>query len=77
MSITTRPFGVTKNGENVTMYTMTNQAGASVSLIDFGAIITSIIVPDKKGEMGEVTLGFDTFDRSEGAHASIAGILGR
>ena len=44
MAITTRPFGVTRDGKPVTMYTMTNKSGASVSLIDFGAIITSIVV---------------------------------
>ncbi|MBQ7848583.1 MAG: galactose mutarotase [Clostridia bacterium] len=77
MAITTRPFGVTKNGENVTLYTLTNKHGASVSLIDFGAIITSIIVPDKNGKLDDVTLGFDTFDRYEGDHAFMGDIVGR
>lgn len=77
MAITTRPFGVTKNGEAVTLYTMTNRSGASVSLIDFGAIITSIIVPDRNGAMADVTLGFDTFDRYEGDHAFMGDIVGR
>ena len=47
MSISQRPFGVTPNGEKVTEYTMTNQDGASVSMLDFGGIITRILVPDR------------------------------
>ena len=77
MAITTRPFGVTKAGQAVTLFTLTNKSGASVSLIDFGAIITSIIVPDKHGKMADVTLGFDTFDRYEGDHSFMGDIVGR
>ena len=77
MSITSRPFGVTSNGEQATLYTMTNAQGASVSVTDFGAIVTSIIVPDKNGQMADVTLGFDTFDRYEGDHAFMGDIVGR
>ena len=77
MAITTRPFGVTKKGDAVTMFTMTNQTGASVSVIELGAIITSIIVPDKNGNLADVTLGFDTLDRYEGDHAFMGDLVGR
>ncbi len=77
MSIISKPFGVTARGENVTMFTMTNKAGASVSVIELGAIITSIVVPDKNGKMADVTLGFDTLDRYEGDHAFMGDIVGR
>ena len=60
MAIISKPFGVTKKGDAVTMFTMTNKSGASVSVIELGAIVTSIIVPDKNGVMADVTLGFDT-----------------
>ncbi|MBQ8616518.1 MAG: galactose mutarotase [Clostridia bacterium] len=77
MSIVQKPFGVTSTGEQVTLYTLTNKSGASVSLIDFGAIITSIIVPDRNGNLADVTLGFDTLDRYEGDHAFMGDIVGR
>ena len=77
MAITSKPFGVTKDGKPVTLYTMTNASGASVSLTDFGAIITSIIVPDRNDKLADVTLGFDTFDRYEGDHAFMGDIVGR
>ena len=49
MSITVQPFGQTPDGQAVTRYTLTNHSGASISVIDWGAILTSIIVPDKDG----------------------------
>ena len=77
MAIISKPFGVTKKGDAVTMFTMTNKQGASVSVIELGAIITSIIVPDKNGNLADVTLGFDTLDRYEGDHAFMGDIVGR
>ena len=77
MAIISKPFGVTKKGDAVTMFTMTNKQGASVSVIELGAIITSIIVPDKNGTLADVTLGFDTLDRYEGDHAFMGDIVGR
>jgi len=64
MAITTRAFGTTQDGQNVTMYTLTNQSGASVSMLDLGAIVTNILVPDKNGKLADVALGFDTLGRS-------------
>ena len=77
MAITSRPFGVTREGKPVTLFTMTNKKGASVSVTDFGAIITSIVVPDKNGKMADVTLGFDTLESYMGDHAFMGDIIGR
>ena len=77
MAIISKPFGVTKKGDAVTMFTMTNKVGASVSVIELGAIITSIVVPDKNGKMADVTLGFETLDRYEGDHAFMGDLVGR
>lgn len=44
MAITTRAFGTTQDGQNVTMYTLTNQSGASVSMLDLGAIVTLSLI---------------------------------
>ena len=52
------PFG--KIGDTAIMrYTITNDNGMQVSIINYGATITSIIVPNKKGELGDVVLGFE------------------
>ena len=77
MAITTRPFGTTKAGQSVTEYTLTNKGGASIKVIDFGAILTSIVVPDRNGALADVALGFDTLDRYEGHHGSMGDTIGR
>lgn len=55
-------FGTTPDGQPVELYTLTNQNGMKVRLTNYGAIIVSIEVPDKNGEMGDVALGFDTLE---------------
>ena len=41
-------------------YTLKNSSGMTVQVIEFGAAITSILVPDKHGNFDDVTAGFDT-----------------
>lgn len=59
MSITTKSFGKTKDGVEVTLYTITNKNGLSVSAIDYGANIVSLMVPDQNGNLDDIVLGFD------------------
>ena len=78
MSIAQRPFGVTPNGEKVTEYTMTNRDGASVSILDFGGIITRILVPDRDGKLDDVSLSFDDIDvYAQGRSGSMGMLIGR
>jgi aldose 1-epimerase len=53
-------FGKTADGQAVELYTMTNSNGVEVRAMTYGAIITSIKVPDRQGTIGDVVLGFDT-----------------
>ena len=46
MSVTRRKFGKTKDGEPVTLYTITNKMGNSVSIMDYGATVQSINIVD-------------------------------
>ena len=61
MGITSRTFG-NYEGKPVTQYTLANARGMQVSIIDYGGTVTSIMVPDKNGNAGDVVLGFDSFD---------------
>lgn len=60
MSIETEEFGVTKSGDQVTRYILTNHNGMKVAFLDLGAVVQSIMVTDKEGKLEDVVLGYDT-----------------
>ncbi|WP_372721001.1 aldose epimerase family protein [Novipirellula sp.] len=45
--------------DSIKLYTLKNEAGMTVKITNYGAIITSIIVPDRDGKMGDVALGYN------------------
>jgi aldose 1-epimerase len=47
-------------GKPIEMVTLKNSHGMEVQAISYGAIITSIKVPDRAGKIGDVVLGFDS-----------------
>jgi len=59
-SVTTAPFGLMAH-EAVTLYTLTNKNGISVSVMNYGATIVKILAPDRNGKFDDVVLGFDNF----------------
>lgn len=74
---TVQPFGEI-DGRTVNKYTITQVAGIQVSVMNYGATVTSIIVPDKTGSPADVVLGFDTLEGyiRSGEHY-FGGICGR
>jgi aldose 1-epimerase len=46
----------------VDKYTLSNQRGMSVAILNYGGIIQSLTVPDRKGHPDNVTLGFANID---------------
>jgi len=77
MSIKTEVWGKSPKGKDVHRFTLTNAMGASISVIEWGAILTSIIVPDSAGEMADVALGFDKLECYLGNHACMGDTVGR
>ena len=59
MDIDVEDFGRTADGEQVRLYTLTNTSGLKAQIMTYGAIVTSLEVPDKHGEMDDVVLGYD------------------
>lgn len=77
-SIQSRPYGTTSDGIDVEEYTLTNANGMEVKIITYGGIITSIRVPDRYGNMANVTLGFSNLEDYETLNSSYFGaIIGR
>ncbi|HIN95857.1 MAG TPA: galactose-1-epimerase, partial [Planctomycetes bacterium] len=55
-------YGKLADGREVDLYTCTNANGLVVKLITYGAIVTSVEVPDRDGKLDNITLGFDALD---------------
>ena len=62
LGVTRAPFGTTRDGKGVEIYTLTNSHGVEMRVITYGGIITSLKVPDRSGHRGDIVLGFDTLD---------------
>ena len=77
MSISARPFGIDLIGRQMTLFTMTNKKGASVSVLDFGAHIVSIKVPDREGKLADVCLGYDSLDEYDQKPCYLGATVGR
>ncbi len=59
--VTSRAFGETPQREPVTLYTLTNKNGLSVSIMNYGATIVDISASDCYGKLANCVLGFDHF----------------
>ena len=60
LTYATAPFGSAPDGRPVEVYTLRNGLGMEMRAMTYGATILSIKVPDAKGTMGDVVLGFDS-----------------
>jgi aldose 1-epimerase len=59
-AITKKSFGTTPEGKEVTEFTLTNKRGVSLSVINYGGIITRLLVPNRKGVLEDIVLGYDS-----------------
>lgn len=59
--ITEKAFG-NYDGQEVKEFTITNASGSQVSILNYGGTVTKLLVPDRNGTMGDVVLGFDSFE---------------
>ncbi|SFR83165.1 aldose epimerase family protein [Anaeromicropila populeti] len=70
-------FGYTKDGQEVFSYTLSNDNGMSVTCLDYGAVITKVIVPDRNGKAEDVVLGFENVAGYEENGSALGSFIGR
>src|ERR1051326_8741617 len=56
------PFGRTKDGTPVDLFTLRNSKGVEARICNYGGILVSMKVPDRHGKIGDVSLGYDYFE---------------
>ena len=59
MPVTKNTFGNYQN-QDIQLYTLSNKNGMEVKITNYGATITSLIVPDNEGSLKNIACGFDT-----------------
>jgi aldose 1-epimerase len=71
------PFGAMPDGVKIEEYTLTNSSGMAIRTIPYGAIITSIVVPDRDGQSADVVLGHSTLEKYLTASRYFGAVVGR
>ncbi|MGK5009511.1 aldose epimerase family protein [Janthinobacterium sp. MDB2-8] len=77
VSVTQAPFGILPDGQQVTVFTLTNRQGMRVKVLDLGAIISEIHVPDRDGIFADVVLGFERIEPYLANSAFLGAVIGR
>ena len=71
-----QPFG-TRDGRPVTLYKLTNSHGVEIDAMNYGGIIVSIRVPDRKGQFADIVLGHEKLEGYTPNPPYIGAIVGR
>ena len=72
-----RSFGTTDENQPVELYTLTNSRGSRVSITNYGGIVTSLWVPDRDGDLGDIVLGYDNLGQYLEGSPYFGAIVGR
>jgi len=70
-------YGKMPDGRDVKIWTLTNAAGMEAKVTEYGAILVSLMVPDKDGKIADVTHGYDTLEGWLGNSAYFGATVGR
>jgi aldose 1-epimerase len=77
LSVTPKPFGQTAAGQNVTIYELTNDHGLRARVMEYGAILVSLEVPNREGKLVDIALGFDDLGPYTRGHPGFGSSIGR
>ncbi len=70
-------FGTTRDGQQTTIYTLTNTQGVEARITNYGGIVVSLKVPDRQGNMADVVLGYDSLASYQADSPYFGALVGR
>ncbi len=70
-------FGLLPGGENVDLYVLTNKNGLQARIMTYGATLVSLRIPDRNGNLGDITLGCDSLEDYMAASPYFGSTVGR
>jgi aldose 1-epimerase len=65
------------DGKPVDLYAIRNSAGMVVQITNWGAKIQQILVPDRRGVLGDVALGYGSIDQLQAGQGAMGAFIGR
>jgi aldose 1-epimerase len=74
--VSKQPFGKTADGTPIDIYTLKSES-LEARITNFGGIVVSLKVPDRKGQSADVVLGYDSLDGYLTNPAYLGAIIGR
>ncbi len=77
LDLQSEPFGKTSEGIDVTQYLLSNSNGVSVGLMNLGATVTSVYLPDRGGKSENVVLNWNDLAGFEKGTSYFGSICGR
>lgn len=72
-----RKFQTEIDGKSTDLFRLTNASGMEVCVTNYGGRIVSILVPDRKGVMRDVVLGFDNIAAYQKHSSNYGATIGR
>lgn len=70
-------FGVTKRGEEASLYVLENKNNTTIKVTDYGATLVSLLFADKEGVQKDLVLGYDNVTGYEEHTSYFGAIIGR
>jgi len=75
-AISTTPFGTTRTGQQVALYTLRN-GPLEAGVLTYGGTLAFLRTPDKNGVSTDVVLGYDTIEDYERGDKYLGALVGR
>lgn len=70
-------YGRSSDGQVVYEYTVTNAIGVEIKILNLGCTITSIKIPDRKRQLCNIVLGYDTLEEYLRSGHYVGCVIGR
>jgi aldose 1-epimerase len=71
------PFGKSPEGTTIELFTLKNDKGMETAIMTWGATVVSLKVPDAKGHIDDVVLGYDNAEDYIKGTAFFGAVVGR
>jgi len=70
-------YGTMPDGREVNRFTLRNAQGMTATVCEFGAVLVSLEMPDRNGQIADLTLGYDSLEGWLGNNAYLGATVGR